>query len=1009
MTPGSAPVAVRSPLAIVLIILLMSLGATFATWQMANSQLLDYQQKEFSFQAQEATSRLERRMGTYEQAARGTQAHLLGSMDVSQQDFQWFVAALQLREKFPGIQGVALSRLVSAAELDAHERAMRTQFPDYAIRPAGARLHYSTITHIAPHAGLNLRAIGFDMMTEPIRRAAMERARDSGQAAASGKVRLMQENGVDEQPGLVMYLPVYRRNVPVQSVEERRANILGWVGAPFRMRDLMAGLGGERASEISIAIYDGGTAAPANQLFASPAPAGAPHVPRFATETGIVVAGRAWTLVLHSTPAFERRFASTGPDIVALVGTILSLVLTALVWTLATGRGRALALAHGMTRQLADSEYRWKYALEGAGDGVWDWNRLTGEMVFSRRWKAMLGYQEQDIADDMAELGRLLHPDDAPGVERLLAAYLDSTDAVYEAQFRLRCKDDSWRWILARGMAVTRDGAGKPVRTIGTHTDITRSKQDEATLRVANASLAAEKHRVQVLLDHSHDAFIALRHDGRVSDWNPKAEQLFGWSAKEAIGADFATLIIPPEARAGHNAGFRRFVDAGDGKLKRNVVEVSALHRSGYLIPIELAIAGIPVEQGMAVSAFIRDLSERKQAQKQEEERSRALAEARKALQHAQKLESVGKLTGGIAHDFNNVLHVIGGNVQLLQMLVGSDERIVKRLASMQSAVDRGAKLSSQLLAFARRQPLQPAVVDLRQSLRSMEDLLQRAVGEGVTIKTMFAEDLWNTLVDPGQLENVIMNLVINARDAMEGGGTVTIALDNARLSAATAPALSGLIEGDYLHLSVSDTGAGMSSEVAALAFEPFFTTKPVGQGTGLGLSMAYGFVKQSDGHITLDSAAGMGTSVHIYLPRSDQACSVVPAAPVELAVGGTESILVVEDDPDVRLTAVSTLTDLGYRVLDAHDGAAALLVLGSAAPIDLLFTDVVMPGPVSSTELAAQARARYPGMAVLFTSGYTRDALTTGGRLDAGVQLLGKPYRREQLAARVREVLRQR
>lgn len=1003
-------IPVTGPSLLALAVLVLSLTATYFSWQVANEQQVAYQQNEFEFQARDEVRRIERRMLNYEQVARGTAAHMLGTMEIQREDFRSFIAALSLNEKFPGIQGVALVRLISAASLQQHETARRAEFPEYTVHPAGDRERYSAITHIEPFSGSNPRALGFDMLTEPTRRLAMELARDSGQAAASAKVRLVQEIGGREQAGIVMYLPVYLRGAPTATVLERRASIIGWVGAPFRMSDLMAGLGGERSDELNISIFDGTELTPEAQLYASSAGdnGGVGQVSRFETTKSIFVAGRQWHVKLGSSTRFEQRLASNTASAIAVVGSVLSVLLTLLIWILASGRGRALAIAHHMTRQLSDSEFRWKYALEGAGDGVWDWNRATGEILFSKRWKEMLGYDEAEIADSLDEWQRLRHPDDARSVDAILAQYLDSTTLLYEAEFRMLCKDGSWRWILARGMAVTRDIISRPVRTIGTHTDVTRSKLDAATLRVANDRLVAEKRRVQVLLDHSHDAFIAASPDGRISDWNSKAEKMFGWKAAEAIGSDLATLIIPSEERSAHNAGFRRFVESGHGTLVRNVVEVTAVHRSGRMIPVELAIAGIPDGDGYVISAFLRDISDRKEAERQEAERAAALEEARTALQHAQKLESVGKLTGGIAHDFNNVLHVISGNIQLLQMQSMSNDSVKKRLISMQSAVDRGAKLSSQLLSFARRQALQPVVVDLRETLHNMEDLLERAVGEQVSIVVESDPQLWNTFVDPGQFENVILNLALNARDAIRGTGRLCIVLNNVVLGRPGQPIVEGLAPGEYVRLNMVDTGEGMDGEVAALAFEPFFTTKPVGQGTGLGLSMAYGFVKQSGGHIQLSSVPGKGTTVTIYLQRADAVSQHVPTTKVEEAQRGNEVILVVEDDPDVRMTAVSTLTELGYKVRDAADGDAALRIIQSAAHIDLLFTDVVMPGLVSSTELAARAQQALPGLSVLYTSGYTRNALSTDGRLDPGIKLLSKPYRREQLALRIREALAQ-
>jgi PAS domain S-box-containing protein len=1006
--PNANPPARRSAWMLALAVLLSALAATYSAWHEANQRLSAFQQTEFDYAARQTVRRIEQRMAIYEQVERSTQAFLLGSMDVDEADFRLFIQSLRLDENFPGIQGVALAKLLAPSDVDAHVAAMQKSQPSYLVHPDGARAEYSSITHIEPLSGLNLRAPGFDMLTEPRRRAAMELARDTGKAAASAKVRLIQEDGKVEQAGLVMYLPVYRRGTPVATLEQRRANLVGWVGAPFRMDDLLNGLRRERAGDISVAIHDGTEVTESSLLYRSD-PTGsaeAHHRATFNAMRSISVGGRPWTLVLGSSSMLERRLESDRPSVIALIGSVASALLALLVWTLASGRGRALALAGAATDQLRDSEFRWKYALEGAGDGVWDWTRGSEAIVFSKRWKEMLGYDDGDIAGRVSECQRLLHPDDWPAVDAILRAYLDSTDGNYEAEFRMRCKDGSWRWILTRGMAVTRDAAGKPLRMIGTHTDITRSREDADSLRNANARLAAEQLRVQVILDHSHDAFIAVAHDGRITDWNAKAHAMFGWSAAEAVGQNVATLIVPEHGRAAHNAGFQRFVRSGEATLSRNVIEVTGLHRSGRQIPLELAIAGFPEQAGHAVSAFVRDVSERKRAQLFEAERTRALEEARTALHHAQKLESVGKLTGGIAHDFNNVLHIIGGNVQLLQLLSGHDERIKKRLVSVQDAVDRGAKLSSQLLAFARKQPLQPVAVNARRVLHNMDDLLQRAIGEQVTISIASAPGLWNSLADPGHLENVILNLAINARDAMPAGGTLKIDLRNVTLRTDQAPGWIDAIPGDYVRLAISDSGVGMPPEVMALAFEPFFTTKPVGQGTGLGLSMAYGFVKQSNGHIHIESEAGQGTTVVIHLPRSDAPDDDMPAPAPPNAVGGKETVLVVEDDPEVKATAIGILSQLGYRVLDAHDGESALNVLRSGAAIDVLFTDVVMPGPVSSTEMAAIARQLLPSIAVLYTSGYTQNALLTGGRLDDGVQLLGKPYRREQLAQKIREVL---
>ncbi|MBB3996459.1 hybrid sensor histidine kinase/response regulator [Aureimonas pseudogalii] len=384
------------------------------------------------------------------------------------------------------------------------------------------------------------------------------------------------------------------------------------------------------------------------------------------------------------------------------------------------------------------------------------------------------------------------------------------------------------------------------------------------------------------------------------------------------------------------------------------------------------------------------------------EERRRAEA----ALAQSQKLETVGKLTGGVAHDFNNLLQVVSGNLQLLAKDIAGNERAERRVQNAMAGVSRGSKLAAQLLAFGRRQALEPKVVNVTRFVRGMDDMLRRAIGERVEIETVVSGGLWNTFIDPGQIENALLNLAINARDAMDGQGKLTIELGNASLDDDYARTHAEVTPGQYVMLAVSDTGSGMSPAIIERVFEPFFSTKAEGKGSGLGLSMVYGFVKQSGGHVKIYSEVGHGTTIKLYLPRAVEAEDVEVAVDTGPISGGTETVLVVEDDHEVRATVVEMLSDLGYRVLKAVDAQSALNVVESGIAIDLLFTDVVMPGTLKSPELARKTRERLPQVAVLFTSGYTENSIVHGGRLDAGVQLLSKPYTREALARKVRHVL---
>jgi signal transduction histidine kinase/DNA-binding response OmpR family regulator len=457
----------------------------------------------------------------------------------------------------------------------------------------------------------------------------------------------------------------------------------------------------------------------------------------------------------------------------------------------------------------------------------------------------------------------------------------------------------------------------------------------------------------------------------------------------------------------GMRAMLERTPDAGLDELYIDFVLQPVFDQQGGVIGIFVQGSDVTAERSAQEElANYREHLEELVAQRTEE-----LRESQAALLQAQKMEAVGKLTGGVAHDFNNVLQIISGNLHLLQASMPGEPVTQRRLASATAAVERGAKLSSQLLSFARRQPLDPRVVNPGRLVRNMDELLRHALGEHIGIETIIAGGLWNTFVDPHHLENVILNLAINARDAMGGEGKLTIEAGNAMLDDRYALLHPEVNPGQYVMLAVTDTGVGMSEHVQARAFEPFFTTKPEGQGTGLGLSMAYGFVKQSGGHIKIYTEPQLGTSIKIYLPRSYQTeiAPQQPAAADAPMATGRETVLVVEDDEDVRATAVDMLTQLGYQVLKASDAQSALVVLQSGVHIDLMFTDVVMPGPLRSPELARQAVTLIPDLEVLFTSGYTENAIVHGGRLDPGVTLLSKPYRFDDLARKVRHQLRNR
>jgi signal transduction histidine kinase/CHASE3 domain sensor protein/FixJ family two-component response regulator len=384
-------------------------------------------------------------------------------------------------------------------------------------------------------------------------------------------------------------------------------------------------------------------------------------------------------------------------------------------------------------------------------------------------------------------------------------------------------------------------------------------------------------------------------------------------------------------------------------------------------------------------------------------------AQSEAVLRESQKMQAIGQLTGGIAHDFNNLLTVILGNLELARAKMDAQNPLVANIERSLWAAQRGGTLTSQLLAFARKQPLAPAPIDLSGELPDLVPLLRRTLGEHIDVRFVDSAGLWPAMADPAQLESAVLNLALNARDAMPGGGRLTIELANKVLDADYARAHAEVVPGDYVMVAVSDTGHGMTPDVVARVFEPFFTTKTEGRGTGLGLAMVFGFIKQSGGHVKVYSEPGEGTSVKLYLPRAVGGAipGVQRSSPPTDLPHGSATVLVVEDEPGVREIAVAILRNLGYRVLEAPDGDEGLLVFGThAAEIDLLLTDVVLPGKVRGRELAERITAIRPEVKVLFMSGYTENSIVHHGRLDDGVQLLGKPFKRDQLARKVAEVL---
>jgi PAS domain S-box-containing protein len=605
---------------------------------------------------------------------------------------------------------------------------------------------------------------------------------------------------------------------------------------------------------------------------------------------------------------------------------------------------------------------------------------------------------------------RRIHPEDREATERKFRDAVAGNARDYNVQYRIiRPIDGETRWISVKS-TIERDEQGRAIRLVGAHTDVTEQMVAQQALRQSeeryrkladqlaelNATLAQrveEKTRERDRIwNVSQDLLVVADRNGVWRTVNPAWTRTLGWSEAELLNRTSEWLE-----------------HADDGGLTR--AEVSKLIHGNLTARFEgrfrhkdgsyrwLSWTGVPDQDH--IYAVARDVT----AEKAAAERLRATEEA---LLQSQKMEAVGQLTGGIAHDFNNLLTGIVGSLDLLQTRLnqGRTDNVARYINAAMTSANRAAALTHRLLAFARRQPLIPKSTDVNQLVVSLEDLLRRTIGETIDLEIAASDDLWCTLCDPNQLESALLNLAINARDAMPDGGKLTISTANARLDSVTAetPALS---PGDYVCIAVTDSGVGMSAEVAARAFDPFFTTKPIGQGTGLGLSMIYGFARQSNGHVTIDSKIGQGTSVKLYLPRHHGDVAALHAFAVKAAEPAAtgETVLVVEDEPVVRAVILEMLAEQGYRTLEAVDGPSGLRILRDRERIDLLVTDVGLPG-MNGRQLADQARETRPDLKILFITGYAESVAIADGFLQPGMEMITKPFDLENLSQRIREMV---
>ncbi len=638
---------------------------------------------------------------------------------------------------------------------------------------------------------------------------------------------------------------------------------------------------------------------------------------------------------------------------------------------------------------LKDSEGRWQFALEGGRDGVWDWNIVDRTVSYSKRWLEILGFAEGEVGTSADEWKNRIHPDDLGQVKTDVRAHLEGTTPYYTNEHRIKCKDGSWKWILDRGLVISRDANGQPLRIVGTYSDITERKQAEALVldkqalenSTAGLRLVTTSARVGlVVLNEEHVYTFA---NAAYSAILNLPRDLVGKRIAEVLPGIYENRVLPRLNRA----------FAGE-RMDYEICIPSATN------PIYCAVNYEPVLEGNVVTSVaivVMDIT----AQRNTEEQ----------LRQSQKMDAVGQLAGGIAHDFNNLLTIISGYTNLLLKKMAPPDPAWNFLSEIRIASKRAAELTSSLLAFSHQQIRTPESVNVNEVIVETLKLLERAIGEGVEISVELEPQLKQVWMDRSEVSQILLNLSINARDAMQEEGKLTIQTQNVNLQAGDSFIGPNLESGEYILLTVADSGGGMSAEVQRRIFEPFFTTKPVGKGTGLGLAMVHGIVSRSGGSIQVASTSGQGTVFKIYLPQSTESLSSTPDLsnlndPESRLQSGTETILLVEDDETVRGLTGTILKHFGYNVIEAVNGISALQsFIENRDQVKMIVTDVVMPG-MNGAVLAEQIQRISPDIRVLMISGYVGESITQESLLDARINFLQKPFDPNLFAKRVRELL---
>ena len=846
------------------LILILNILITFYFWNSINNAAYKDAETRFTFRIEEIRADIEDRMRTYEQVLRSGIGLFKSSENVTRSKWENFTKALQIEKEFPGIQGIGFSLKITPEDKEEHIRQIQAEgFPDYKIKPEGEREEYTSIIYLEPFEIRNQQAFGYDMFSQVVRREAMEKARDTGETAITGRVTLVQEIDENVQSGFLVYLPLYKKGMPVDTLNQRRMALHGYVYSPFRVTNLMRGILGPGSKDIDFEIYDGGEIKESELMYDSDlsgpgernGQGSSKNIhPMFNNTKILNIHGHLWSLGFKTLPSFEASIDSNKSTFVLALGGIFSLLCFVVIHGAFTTRKKALQFTDKLLQELRTNEERLRFALDGTNDGSWDWNVVTGEVYFSPRAMTMLGYEPLELEGNIKTWEDLMHPDDKQTVMNILNEHLENKSSNYRTEHRLKTKSGEYVWILDRGKVISWDEDGKPLRMTGCHTDINARKIAEEELhRYQNhlSELVTEKTREIKESEQNFKSYFDLPLVGIAitspeKGWlnvNQHLCNMLGYSLEELKQLTWKDLTHPDDLQA----DVSKFNQMLAREIDKYSLEKRFIRKDGVIIDTTLSVTCVRLENGTVKTIFavLQDISERKRAEEQ-------LKRSQLQLVHADKLASLGKLVGSVAHEFNNPLF---GVTNLVDQL-GDDRPLEERRKFSEVAKKecvRMATLIKNLQSFYK--PSQGVATPVE--FNKLTEEVLTVIGKDIKQKCIKIfhinadrKVIVNAVED--QIKQVVINLIQNASDSFSGSeGEIILTAEQNEANTT---------------FKIQDTGSGIAEKNIPYLFDPFFTTKGA-QGTGLGLSLSYGIIQSHGGTIEVDSELGKGSTFTLVLP----------------------------------------------------------------------------------------------------------------------------------------------